>query len=98
MEELGVAKPPFPIRGRIPNFVGSEKAAEKVRELKEWKNAGIIVANPDFAQQKVREFALLDKKVLIMASPRLRQGYLKIDPKKVEGKERFASTIKLSIG
>lgn len=94
MEELKIAAPPFPIKGRIPNFIGSEKAAEKLRELEEWKKARIIVANPDFAQQKVREFALIDKKVLVMASPKLKQGYLKINPEKVKGKEKFASTIK----
>lgn len=94
MERLKLGKPPFPLKGRIPNFVGSEKAAEKVRNLEEWKKAKVIFTNPDFAQQRIREFALLDGKILIMASPRLKQGYLKIDPEKVRGKERFASTIK----
>ncbi|MEM5853530.1 MAG: 5-formyltetrahydrofolate cyclo-ligase [Candidatus Aenigmatarchaeota archaeon] len=94
MERLKFGKPPFPLKGRIPNFVGSEKAAEKIRELEEWKRAKVIFANPDFAQQKVRELALLDGKILIMASPRLKLGYLKIDPKKVKGMEKFASTIK----
>jgi 5-formyltetrahydrofolate cyclo-ligase len=93
MEEKRIARFPLPCFGRIPNFVGSEKAAEKVRKLEEWKKAKIIVANPDFAQQKVREFALKDGKTLIMASPGLKHGYLLIDPKKVKGKEDFASTI-----
>ncbi len=94
MEEKNIARFPLPCFGRIPNFVGSEKAAEKLRELEEWKNAKVVVANPDFAQQKVRQFALLDRKILIMASPKLRSGYLLIKPDLVKGKEEIAATIK----
>ncbi|MDI6806945.1 MAG: 5-formyltetrahydrofolate cyclo-ligase [Candidatus Aenigmarchaeota archaeon] len=92
MEELGIVR--FPgAYGRIPNFVGAEKAAESVRGLREWKRAKVIVANPDFAQKKIREFVLKDNKILIMASPGLKHGYLKVDPQKVKGREDFASTI-----
>jgi 5-formyltetrahydrofolate cyclo-ligase len=94
MEEKNIARFPLPCFGRIPNFEGSEKAAEKVQELEEWKNAKIVVANPDAAQQKVRELALKEGKLLIMASPRLKHGYIKISPEDVKGKENFASTIK----
>lgn len=93
MEEKNIARFPSPW-GRIPNFKESDKAAEKLMELKEWKKARVIFANPDAAQQKVRELALKDGKLLIMASPRLKRDYIEIDPKKVRGKERFASTIK----
>ncbi len=92
MEDEKIAMFPLPCYGRIPNFSGSEKAAERLRDLDVWKKANFIVANPDFAQQKVREFALKDGKTLIMASPRLKKGYLIIKPE--EGKEEFASTIK----
>lgn len=85
---------PLPCFGRIPNFVGSEKAADKVRSLHEWKNASIIFANPDFAQQRVRENALKEDKILVTASPRLAHGFILIDPSKVKGKEGFASTIR----
>jgi 5-formyltetrahydrofolate cyclo-ligase len=94
LETEHVAKFPLPCFGRIPNFVGSESAADKVRLLSEWKTAKIIFANPDFAQQKVREYALADRKILIMASPKLKHGYVTIDPKKAEGSEEFASTIR----
>lgn len=52
------------------------------------------MSNPDYAQRKIRENALKDGKLLIMASPRLRHGYLLIDPKNVKNKEKSASTIK----
>jgi 5-formyltetrahydrofolate cyclo-ligase len=85
---------PLPCWGRIPNFIGSERAAEKLRTTKEWKNARVIFANPDAAQRKVRENALKDGKRLIMASPKLKMGYLMIFPNKVRGREAYASTIK----
>jgi len=94
METKGIARFPLPCVGRIPNYDGSEKAAERVRLLEEWKNARVIVANPDFAQQRVRENALKDGKLLIMASPKLKCGYILVDPKKVRGREEFASTIR----
>lgn len=93
LEEKGVARFPLPLAGRIPNFEGSEKAAELLKSLLEWKRAKIVVANPDFPQQKVRELALKEGKTLIMASPRLKKGYLKIGPEKVKGNEEKASTI-----
>ncbi len=40
------------------------------------------------------EFALKDGKTLIMATPRLREGYLILKPEAVTGREEFASTIK----
>jgi len=94
LERKNVAIFPLPVRGRIPNFVGSDKAASLVRTLPEWKKAKVVFANPDSAQKKIREFALKEGKILIMASPRLKHGFLQIDPKNVKGKEEIAATIK----
>jgi 5-formyltetrahydrofolate cyclo-ligase len=94
LEEKGVAVFPLPVFGRIPNFVGSDKAANLVRSLPEWKEAKVIFANPDSAQRKIREFALRDGRIMIMASPRLKHGFLQIDPQKVVDKEEVASTIR----
>lgn len=94
LEEKNIARPPFPLKNRIPNFKGANKAAKLLTTLIEWKKAKIILANPDFAQQKVRETALKEGKVLIIATPKLKKGYLKIDPKEIKGLEKFASTIK----
>jgi len=94
MERLGIAVFPLPCRGRIPNFVGAEASAERLRQLKEWKKAKVIFVNPDSPQRKVREYALKDGKTLVVASPRLKKGFMLIDPAEVKGKERFASTIK----
>lgn len=94
LDKSKVARFPLPSYGRIPNFAGSERAAYRVKLLKEWKDARVVFANPDYAQQKVREYALLDGKTLIMASPRLKHGYIVINPKDVRGLENSASTIK----
>jgi 5-formyltetrahydrofolate cyclo-ligase len=94
LEQKRVAIFPLPVRGRIPNFVGSDKAANLVRILPEWKKAKVIFANPDYAQKKIREFALKEGKILIMASPRLRHGFLRVNPEDVKGKEEVASSIK----
>ncbi|MBS7647487.1 5-formyltetrahydrofolate cyclo-ligase [Candidatus Bathyarchaeota archaeon] len=94
MERSGVVTFPLPCWGRIPNFVGAEKAAENLRQIEEWRRAKVIFANPDSPQRKVRENALKDGKILIMASPRLQKGFILIDPAKVRGKEHLASTIK----
>lgn len=94
LEQKGLALFPFPIRDRIPNFVGSDQAANLVTTLPEWKKAKVIFSNPDYAQKKIREFALKEGKILIMASPRLKHGFLQIDPQEVKGREEFASSIK----
>jgi 5-formyltetrahydrofolate cyclo-ligase len=94
LEQKKLAIFPLPVFGRIPNFVGSDKAANLVRTLPEWKKAKVIFANPDYAQKKVREFALKEGKILIMASPRLKHGFLQIDPQSVKSKEEVASSIK----
>jgi len=94
MQEKGIARFPLPCWGRIPNFQGAEKAAENLRRLEEWRKAKVIFSSPDSPQRKVRENALKDGKILVMASPRLKKGFLVIKPKKVKGKEAYASTIR----
>jgi len=89
-----VARFPLPLKDRIPNFEGSEKAADLVKTLPEWSKAEVIFSNPDYAQKKIRKNALKEEKYLIMASPKLKQGFIGISPENVKGKEEFASTIK----
>jgi 5-formyltetrahydrofolate cyclo-ligase len=57
--------------GRIPNFVGAERAAERLRQCSEWLKAETVKANPDAPQLPVRQRALEDGKTLYMAVPRL---------------------------
>lgn len=90
MTDSSIARFPLPCSGRVPNFAGAEIAAGKLCELPEWKTASVIVSNPDSPQRKVRELALQNKKTLIMASPGLKSGYLRIDSQNPQA----ASTIR----
>ncbi len=94
MEKNGIASFPRPPFHRIPNFIGAEKAAYNLRNLPEYKRAKAIFCSPDSPQRPVREMTLKDEKTLIMATPRLKHGFLVIAPVKTAGNERFASTIK----
>lgn len=60
--------------GRIPNFVGAEAAAERLRATGEWRAAATLKANPDSPQLPVRQRALEDGKTLFIAAPRLAAG------------------------
>ncbi|MEM2740073.1 MAG: 5-formyltetrahydrofolate cyclo-ligase [Candidatus Bathyarchaeia archaeon] len=94
LEERGVARYPLPCYGRIPNFEGSRRAAARLTDTDEWRRSAIILANPDYAQKPVREDALKQGKKVVMATPRLRSGFIIIDPSRVKRMEGYASTIK----
>jgi 5-formyltetrahydrofolate cyclo-ligase len=64
------ASPSDPV-GHIPDFVGSDRAADRLAELPIWQAARVIKCNPDKAQAPVRLRALRDGKLLYMAVPRL---------------------------
>jgi 5-formyltetrahydrofolate cyclo-ligase len=83
LEDRGVSRFPKPIFGRIPNFVGAEEAAEKLSEQEEWKEASVIFVSPDSPQRHVRYLGLLQGKLVVMATPRLREGFLLLDPEKI---------------
>ena len=80
--------------GRIPNFHGSIKASNLLQNTMEWKNSNTIFVSPDTAQQTVRKNVLMDGKDLIMATPKLLHGYIKLKPSQTKGIEEEASTIK----
>jgi 5-formyltetrahydrofolate cyclo-ligase len=79
--------------GRIPDFKGSKKAASNLSSTREWKTSSTIFSSPDTAQRQVRENALKDGKILIMVTPKIENGYLKLDAQDLKGREKEASTI-----
>jgi len=94
MEERNIADFPRPVYGRIPNFKGSELTCERIRELEEYRRARVIKVSPDSPQRKIRELALRDGKILIMPTPRIKNGFLLLDPRKIPPQAyREASTI-----
>jgi len=90
-----VARFPFPIEDRIPNFVGAEAAAARAATLPEWTKARRLKCNPDAPQRPVRLRALRDGKIVFMAVPRLRAArcFIELDPRRLQGRLAEASTI-----
>lgn len=83
-------------RHRIPNFVGAEAAAERLRGTDAWRGARVVKANPDSPQWPVRQRALEDGLLLAMAVPRLTEPepFFLLDPAELAGDFRAASSIK----
>lgn len=95
LSEAGAAR--FPgTRHRIPNFVGAEAAADRLRGTDVWHSAATLKANPDSPQLPVRQRALDDGMVVYMAVPRLagEQPFLRLDPRRLEVAPRKAASIK----
>lgn len=90
----GVGRFPAPT-GRIPNFVGAEAAAERLRSHPAWQRARTVKANPDSPQWPVRQRALEDGKVVAMAVPRLADDdpFFLLDPGDLADTPRKASSI-----
>lgn len=94
LEERQVALFPKPVHGRIPNFKGAVEAAKRIRGLKHYRIADVVKVNPDSPQKPLREMVLRDGKKLVMPTPRIKQGFLLIDPGKLNHKSLLeASTI-----
>jgi len=84
---------PVGVHGHIPDFTGSEQAAQRLTELARWGQARMVKANPDRAQQPVRALALASGKLLFMAVPRLAEPhpFLRLDPAALgEQPQRYA--------
>jgi 5-formyltetrahydrofolate cyclo-ligase len=95
MRAAGVAR--FPgAEHRIPNFVGAERAAERLRAADEWRRANTVKSNPDSPQWPVRQRALEDGKTLYMAVPRLAgdKPFFLLDPAALTDTPRRATSIK----
>jgi len=94
MERRNIARFPRPVTGRIPNFEGADQAAKRLADLAIFQRAKVLKVNPDSPQRWVRQAALSQGKRLIMPTPRLRKGFLLLDPAKIpESSLRAASTI-----
>lgn len=74
-----------PVWSRIPNFVGADNAAWRLKQLAAWKAAKVVKCNPDPPQIPVRLHALYDGKILYAPVPELTQGFpfVRLDPEKL---------------
>jgi 5-formyltetrahydrofolate cyclo-ligase len=93
LEDSGEARFPYPPHGRIPNYAGAADAAERLSDLPAWKEADVIMANPDSPQLPVRRAALRQGKIVYMAVPRLRDEkcFLRLDPREIDDSDNPAT-------
>lgn len=95
LEDEKLGRFPFPLRGRIPNFKGAEKAASFVMTMQVYKEAKVIKVNPDSPQLPLRTQILKDGKTLLVPTPRLKDGFIQVKPSWVPpGEERKAASLK----
>ncbi|XP_076658377.1 methenyltetrahydrofolate synthase domain-containing protein lost isoform X1 [Halictus rubicundus] len=87
---------PLGIYNRTPNFKGANKAAARLIELEEFKNAKIIKINPDKPQDTVRFLALKANKEILVPIPRLRSHlFLHVKPVPGMNKKELRSLSKI---
>ncbi|MBT5459128.1 MAG: 5-formyltetrahydrofolate cyclo-ligase [Rhodospirillaceae bacterium] len=95
LKDQKLARFPFPIHGRIPNFKGAEAAARRLFEIAPWKDAKFLKINPDSPQKPLREEALKRGIIYFMPTPRLKAGFMKFDPARIPP-ENFRQAAALS--
>lgn len=83
LEQTGAARFPRPVRGRIPNFAGAEAAARALIARPEFQQARVVKVNPDAPQRYLRAEVLRHGKLLLAPTPRLREGFLVLDPTRI---------------
>lgn len=94
MEEQKVGRFPFPLQGRIPNFKGAERAAQRITTLPVYQKAETVKVNPDAPQLPLRAQVLADGKTLLVPTPRLKAGFVQVKPEWVpRGEERKAASL-----
>jgi len=95
--EHKIARFPFPLKDRIPNFEGADHAAARLLEHAVFVNAKCVKVNPDSVQRYVRK-GLLDRGITIITpTPRLRGGFYRLDPAKIP-KEHHWDAASMNMG
>ncbi len=83
--EVGVG----PVRSRIPNFVGADRAAWRLAATPMWRDARVVKCNPDPPQIPLRLRALYAGKQLYMPVPELERPYpfVLLDPAQLAARQ-----------
>ncbi|XP_035868204.1 methenyltetrahydrofolate synthase domain-containing protein isoform X2 [Phyllostomus discolor] len=74
MESQNIADFPRPVHHRIPNFKGSYRACQNIKDLEVFARAQEVKVDPDKPLEGMRLLALQSKKMLLVPTPRLRTG------------------------
>jgi len=95
--EHKVARFPFPLKGRIPNFEGAERAAARLLVHSVFGNATCVKVNPDSPQRYVRK-GLLDRGIAVITpTPRLTGGFYRLAPENIP-KEHYWDAASMKMG
>lgn len=97
LTEKKAARFPFPAHGRIPNFKGAQKAAERLLAHPAFRGVRVIKVNPDSPQRWVRKLALERGITVVTPTPRLKGAFRKLDPAKIP-RSRYAEAATLKRG
>jgi 5-formyltetrahydrofolate cyclo-ligase len=93
MQREGVARFPGAV-GRVPNFAGSDQAAQLLREMAVWRRALVVKVNPDAPQLAVRRLALAEGKIATWPYPlRTEKCFVEIDPQRLGKRATLAASI-----
>lgn len=78
----------------VPDFQGSARCAEMIRDTAEYRDAKTLFVAPDNSLQAVRRAVLEDQKTLLVASYAIRRGFFMLKPGDVpRGKEAWAASL-----
>jgi len=88
LEREGAARFPTPVAGRIPNFAGARRAAERLLDEPPFAGARCLKVNPDAPQRPVRLLALRRGIRVLLPTPRLRDGFWCLDPDQIAESDR----------
>lgn len=78
----------------IPDYRGSTKCADRIRELDIYKKSSFIMITPDNNLEKLREYCVKDGKTYVMPTYGIVRGFVKLSRKEVPvGMEEFSSTL-----
>lgn len=83
LREKGVARFPYPIEGRIPNFEHADASAERLLGHLPFDEANHVKINPDAPQKHVRRRLLERGVVVYVPTPRLTGGFMRFDPEAI---------------
>jgi 5-formyltetrahydrofolate cyclo-ligase len=95
--EHKVARFPFPLKGRIPNFEGADRAAALLLDHPALRSAKCVKVNPDSPQRYVRK-GLLDRGIAVITpTPRLQGGFHRLDPARIP-REHYWDAASMKMG
>jgi len=104
LEERNIAAFPRPCFNRIPNFVGSWTASEKIKQIPEFNSSRCVFCAPDFVLKRIREIVMESKKILAVALPHMVEFLEILDRRNIKeatgikGFKKYGVPLKTEVG